>query len=185
MFTQLETERLILRRLQEADLPDLLGYRNDPEVARYQNWETLSSARARALIEAQKHLEPGTPGSWFNFGMALKPEGRLVGDCGLQVLLHDVRQAQLGFSLMPAHQGQGLAFETVTAVLDYAFVDLDLHRVIVVTDATSARAVNLCERLGLRREGHFVKNVWAKGRWADEYLYAVLQSEWLPRRTPA
>jgi len=38
------------------------------------------------------------------------------------------------------------------------------------------------ERVGLRREGHFLKNAWFKGRWADEYLYAVLQAEWLPRR---
>ena len=40
----------------------------------------------------------------------------------------------------------------------------------------------MLERLGLRREGHFVQNVWFKGKWGDEYLYAILRNEWLQRR---
>jgi len=42
-------------------------------------------------------------------------------------------------------------------------------------------SVALLERLGMRREGHFVENNWFKGRWADEYLYAVLRHEWLSK----
>jgi ribosomal-protein-alanine N-acetyltransferase len=38
------------------------------------------------------------------------------------------------------------------------------------------------ERLGMRREAHFVENLWFKGRWSSEYWYAILRSEWLARR---
>ena len=182
MFTELTAERLIVRRFQDTDLPAFLAYRNDPVVSRYQAWEALSAPRAQALLQEQRHLEPGTPGPWFQFALAQKGTGQLIGDCGLQVLLQDARQAQLNISLAPMHQGAGLATEALTTILDYAFINLDLHRVIAVVDAENAGPARLFERVGMRREGHFIKNVWFKGRWADECLYAVLQAEWLSRR---
>jgi aminoglycoside 6'-N-acetyltransferase len=182
VFTEIASERLVLRRFHDSDLAAFMAYRNDPAVSRYQDWETLSAPRAQALLQEQRHLEPGTPGPWFLFALALKGTGQLVGDCGLQVLLQDARQAQVTLSLAPVHQGVGLATEALTTLLDFAFINLDLHRVIAVMDAENAGPMRLFERVGLRREGHFVKNVWFKGRWADEFLYALLQSEWLSRR---
>lgn len=182
MFTELSSERLTVRRFQDSDLTAFLAYRNDPAVSRYQNWEALSAPRAQALLQEQRHLEPGTPGPWFHFALALKASGQLVGDCGLQVLLQDARQAQVTLSLAPVYQGAGLATEALTTVLDFAFINLDLHRVIAVVDSENSGPVRLFERVGMRREGHFVKNVWFKGRWADEYLFALLQAEWLSRR---
>jgi RimJ/RimL family protein N-acetyltransferase len=158
-----------------------VAYRNDPEVAHYQNLGSLSAPRAQTMIAEQRHLEPGVPGHWFQFAIELMDDGQLAGDCGLQVTLQDARQAQIGITLALAYQGRGLATEAATLLLDYAFINLDLHRVVAVVDAENLPATRLMERLGMRREGHFVKNTWIKGRWADEYLYAILQSEWLTR----
>jgi RimJ/RimL family protein N-acetyltransferase len=181
-FTQIETARLLVRRFQDGDLPAFLEYRNDPEVARFQGWTSISETRAAAIIQEQKRIEPGAPGQWFQFAIALKDTGQLVGDSGLCVLVQDARQAQLGITLARPHQGHGLAIEAVSTVLDYGFINLDLHRVVATVDVLNTRSAALMERVGLRREGHFIKNAWFKGRWADEYLYAVLQAEWLPRR---
>jgi RimJ/RimL family protein N-acetyltransferase len=183
-FTQIETTRLLVRRFQDGDLPAFLDYRNDPEVARFQGWTSISETRAAAIIQEQKRIEPGGPGQWFQFALALKETGQLVGDSGLCVLVQDARQAQLGITLARPYQGRGLAAEAVMAVLDYSFINLDLHRVVATVDVLNTRSAALMERVGMRREGHFIKNAWFKGRWADEYLYAVLQAEWLPRRGP-
>ena len=95
----------------------------------------------------------------------------------------DGRQAEVGFTLSREHQGKGYASEAVSRLLDYAFGDLGLHRVVAITDRENERSFALLERVGMRREGHFVQNAWFKGRWASEYLYALLEDEWL-RRTP-
>jgi RimJ/RimL family protein N-acetyltransferase len=182
LLTPIDTRRLILRSFQAEDLPAFLAYRNDPEVARYQSWESTSPAHARAFVEEQQGFSPGVPGEWFQFAVALRGNNQLIGDVGLSVLVQDVRQAQLGVTFDRAFQRQGFATEAVTAVLDYAFINLDLHRVVAVLDVLNTRAAALLERVGLRREGHFLKNTMFKGRWADEYLYAVLQAEWLSRR---
>jgi RimJ/RimL family protein N-acetyltransferase len=67
--------------------------------------------------------------------------------------------------------------------LDYAFDDLGLHRVAAIADCRNKPSWALLERVGMRREGHFLENVWFKGGWSDEYLYAVLKDEWLRKRT--
>jgi RimJ/RimL family protein N-acetyltransferase len=151
-------------------------------VARYQSWDTISAPRAQAFVQEHKGLTPGVPGQWFQFAVALRDTDQLIGDLGLHVQVHDARQAQFGITLNRAYQGMGLATEALTAVLDYAFINLDLHRLVAIVDVENERAAALMERVGLRREGHFIKNAWFKGHWADEYLYAVLQAEWLPKR---
>lgn len=178
-FATLETDRLILRHFTDADLVPFMAYRNDPGVAQYQGWEGISEPEAHAFIAEQKMVQPGVPGQWFQIAIELKETGTLVGDCALKIDEHDERQAEIGYTLACAYQGKGIAAEAVSCVLDYAFKMLGLHRVIAITDCENTASIALLERLGLRREGHFIQNVWFKGRWADEYLYAILQDEWL------
>ena len=183
VFTTLETTRLRLRHFMDSDLALFMAYRNDPEVARYQGWEGISEPEARAFIQEQKEVQPGVPGQWFQIAVELKETGMLVGDCALKIEEHDERQAEIGYTLSRAYQGRGIASEAVSCVLEYAFVTLGLHRVIAITDCENAASVTLLERLGLRREGHFRQNVWFKGKWGDEYLYAMLREEWLNSRS--
>ena len=182
-FTRLETERLLLRRLRESDLESFLGYRNDPEVARYQSWEGCTKAEARGTILAMGREEPFAPGEWFQFAVGLKETGTLVGDLGFRVG-EDGRQAEVGYTLAREQWGMGYASEAVSLLLDHAFGVLGLHRVYAITDQENAPSVAVLERLGLRREGAFVENAWFKGRWSSEYLYATLRGEWLGRMVP-
>ena len=182
VFTALESARLVLRRFADADLAPLLAYLNDPLVARYQTWESYTEGQARDVIERQKGLEPGAPGRWFTFAAELKESKALVGHVALSVKEADQRQAEMGFTFAREYQGRGLAREAAEAVLDYAFTELGMHRVVAVTDCENERSVALLGRLGMRREGHFVENIWFKGAWGSEYLYALLRHEWLSRR---
>ena len=180
-FTRLESARLILRRFADADLVPFLAYLNDPLVARYQSWESYTEQQAREAIEKQQNLEPGLPGQWFTFALELKETGALVGHVALSVREEDHSQAEIGFTLAREYHGQGLAFEAAASVLNYVFTGLRLHRVTATTDCENQRSVALLTRLGMRREGHFIKNIWFKGKWGDEFLYALLEEEWLPQ----
>jgi aminoglycoside 6'-N-acetyltransferase len=127
-------------------------------------------------------LEPGLPGKWFTFALELKASKKLVGHIALSVKEQDQQQAEIGFTLAREFHGQGLAREATTSVLDYVFDVLGLHRVVAVADCENESSVNLLARLGMRREGHFIQNIWFKGKWGDEYLYAILRDEWLQKR---
>ncbi len=175
----LETARLRLRRFQSDDLAPFMAYRNDPEVARYQSWESISLAEAQTFIEAERAAHLGNPGDGAQIAIELKESGKLIGDCYFRIEVDNPQQAEIGYTLASGAQGRGLATEAVTAWLTYAFNAFDLHRVIAIVDCENQRSIALLERLGMRREGHFLQNVWFKGKWGDEYLYATLREEWL------
>lgn len=182
VFSRLETDRLILRRFVDSDLPVLFAYRNDPEVARYQSWGVTDKSGLQDFMQSQKSLQPGTPGEWFQFAIELKSTGELIGDCVLRTGMEDSRQGEIGFTLARQHQGKGFAFEAVSMLLEYAFTKLALHRIVAITDCENTFSIRLLERLGMRREGHFLQSIQNKGEWRDEYQYAILRDEWLQKK---
>jgi RimJ/RimL family protein N-acetyltransferase len=172
-----DTPRLTLGPFASSDVEALLAYRNDPEVARYQSWIHMTPTEAGHII-GQSGIAPGTPGSWSQLAVRLKPSGQLIGDIGLFVEAADPRLGEIGFTFDRDHQGRGLATEATAAALRLAFDILHLHRVKALVDCRNAPAIRLLERVGLRREGHFLQHTWFKGAWCDEYLYAVLHRDW-------
>jgi aminoglycoside 6'-N-acetyltransferase len=180
-FTKLDAPRICLRRFCDRDLPAFVGYRNDPEVARYQSWTSVNEYEARIFIDEMKLARPGVPGEWFQFAIEHKSSGQLIGDCAMQIKAEDGRQAEIGYTLARAYHRQGYGYEAISTLLTYAFRSLNLHRVIAMADCRNVASVALLKKLGMRCEGHFIQNFWFKGEWADEYLYAILQDEWRAR----
>jgi len=179
-----ETERLSLRRFRPDDAAAFAAYRSDPDVARYQGWETpFPLESAIAFVEGLRDADPRAEG-WFQYAMALRADGVLIGDVGVR--RHDQgRQAELGFTLAAAHQGHGYAAEAVRRLVRYLFEEEGMHLVHAVADARNDRSAGLLERLGFRREGVFVQAGWWKGEWTDDVYYAVLASEWSGSSTAA
>jgi RimJ/RimL family protein N-acetyltransferase len=175
----LESDRLVLRPFQEADIEPFAAYRSDPEIARYQSWEPpVTLEQATRFVDDMKNARPGVQGEWYQWAVERKATAGLIGDCAFQIMAPDPRQAEIGFTFAPAYQGQGFATEAVARLLAYLFGDLGLHRVVAITDAENLAAARLLERLGLRREAAFVENVWFKGAWGSEFSYALLHREW-------
>ena len=180
----LQTPRLILRRFTEADTACFFDYRNDPKIARYQGWEGIELAAATEFVRHHQAQEAGVPGEWLQIAVALKDTNALIGDCAVKVLAHDPRQATIGGTLARRFQRQGFAVEALSCLLEALFERLKLHRVVADTDVENTAAWTLMEQLGLRREGHLRQSLWFKGRWADEYLYAIRREDWRKHAEP-
>jgi aminoglycoside 6'-N-acetyltransferase len=182
-FTELATERLVLRRFRSADLPVFVAYRSDPAVARYQSWAAPFplSAAERMLAELSE-IQPDTPGEWFQLAVAMRSSGTLIGDCALHVTPDDPRQAEIGFTFATANQGRGYATEAVRRLLDYLFLERGKHRVTASCDDRNVRSAALLRRIGMRREGLQIESTWIKGEWTNDELFAVLRREWLDPR---
>jgi RimJ/RimL family protein N-acetyltransferase len=176
---QIHTPRLHLRRPRSEDATAISAYRSLAEVAKYQSWETFGIDDANRLIAAQLAVEPGATGSWLQLMIVLAESGQLVGDCGIHFTTHAEQQVELGITLDPRYQHHGLACEALKGVLSYVFGRLNVHRVSATTDVENKAAQNLFQRLGFRREAHFVEHLWFKGAWGSEYVFAMLQREWL------
>jgi aminoglycoside 6'-N-acetyltransferase len=178
-FTELVGQRLILRRFSSGDAAAFAAYRTIPEVARYQGWDApYSLERAEQFVRDLAGTDPDTPGEWFQFAVAARSDGTLLGDCGAGVRLDDPRQAEIGFTIAPAHQGNGYAAEAVRALVGYLFRDRGKHRVTASCDARNTASAKVLRRAGFLLEGHLRESTWAKGEWTDDLLFAVLERDW-------
>ena len=178
----LETARLVLRPFSPGDLEELYAFHSLPEVARFLYWEPRDLGQVREALDAklrQTVLED--EGQGLALAVVLREVGVLVGEVNLQWLSRRHRQGEIGFVFHPGYQGRGLATEAAEVMLRLGFEGLGLHRVIGRCDALNLASARLMERLGMRREAHFVHNEIFKGSWGDELVYAMLEDEWRAR----
>lgn len=179
-FSNLETDRLILRKFKESDAQVFFEYRTNSQVALYQGegWVNYSLEQAEEFVKEQMGFEPGIPDTWFQIAIELKNAGTLIGDLAIHTLPQDINQVEIGFTISPIYQKKGFGIEAVRCILWYIFNVLHKHRVIAITDVRNEPSIKLLEKVGMRKEGHFIKNAWNKGEYTDEYLFALLKQEW-------
>jgi len=180
-FAHLETPRLFIRRFRTSDVEPFARYRADPVIARYQSWDSFSLENAIAFVSEQSQIVPNTPGVWAQLAIELKSSGTMIGDCAFVCTKDSPWEAQIGYTLAWDHQGKGFAQEALNQLLKYLFVDLEKHRVIASTDTRNKPSAKLVQRLGFRKEAHFIKNGFYKNEWCDEFVFALLREEFLTR----
>jgi aminoglycoside 6'-N-acetyltransferase len=179
---RLTTARLVLRPFCTTDSETFQAYRNDPEVARYQGWDVpFTEAQAQTFIEWAANTDSQTVGDWYQMAIERRDTGEMMGDVGFYVRDDDPRQAKIGYTLARLYWGNGYAQEAVLAVLGYLFRERNMHRVVADCDTENTASYHLLERLGFRREAHFVESDFFKGRYASEFHYAMLQREFNER----
>ncbi len=173
----LETPRLILRRFKKSDVESFLAYHNDPDIIRYQSWEAFSEKEALDFVEEQTTLQPFIAGKWFQIAIDLKETNQHIGDCAVNVK-EDGQQAELGFTISRDFQKRAYAFEAVSHLLNYLFETRKFHCIVGIADCENKASIALLKKLGMRQEGYFIQSYYDKGDWSDEYLFAILKSEW-------
>jgi RimJ/RimL family protein N-acetyltransferase len=175
----IQTPRLILRNLKEYDLDIFVAYRNDAEVAKYQGWEVpYPREKGEKFISSMKDKFALKQGDWIQYAVALKETDELIGDLGCYVKKEDARQAVIGYTIAAKHWRKGYASEVIPYLLDYLFMDMDMHRVSADCDVENIASYRTLEKIGFRREAHFVDSFLVRGVYTSEYHYGMLQSEW-------
>jgi aminoglycoside 6'-N-acetyltransferase len=168
----LATARTCLRPATAGDAEALHASRGqmpfDPQT------RTLDETRA-LLAEMASRASPEAPG-WQQFTVLAVDDGRFLGDIGINFDIPRPRQAEIGFAFAPSARGQGLAAESVGAMVDLLFAR-GRHRLIAQTDARNLAAQRLLERLRFRCEAHHVRSWEENGQWFDEIGYARLADE--------
>ncbi|MCJ7688278.1 MAG: GNAT family N-acetyltransferase [Clostridiaceae bacterium] len=170
------TDRLILRKLEAYDREEFFKYRSLPEVCEYQSFIPKNINAIDDFISGNQS-RPNIPNTWFQLAIVNKSVDMLIGDIGIH-FLEDNAQVEVGYTLAPRYQGQGYAIESLRAVIDYLFSDLKKHRITASVDPNNTKSIRLLEKLGMRKEGHFIKSFRMGDLWLDDCIYALLKEEW-------
>ncbi|MFK8102807.1 MAG: GNAT family N-acetyltransferase [Saprospiraceae bacterium] len=174
----LKTKRLHLRALQMSDLADFHQYRSNPVVTQYQGFDVMTLEAARQFITTNSTRTFGKAGEWVQYAIADLQTEQLLGDYAIQLDAQDVRIAQVGMTISHLHQRKGYAKEALLRILAFLFEEQSVLRVVEIMDAENTAAIRSLESVGFRQEGHFIENIFFKGKWGSEYQYAMLKREW-------
>jgi RimJ/RimL family protein N-acetyltransferase len=179
----LTTARLTLRTYEAGDLAAIHALFSREDVCRYLPWAPMDLGQATAKLAqrmTQDHLE--ADGDPLVLAVVDRETGRTIGELMLKVTNFASRQGEIGWSFHPDVHGRGFATEGAAEMLRLGFDVVGLHRIHAGADARNEASVRVMERLGMRREAHFVDSGLVKGEWASEIVYALLESEWRARR---
>lgn len=183
MMSLIETERLLLRSFEPEDWRKVFLYMSDPEVIRYLPEEPYAKEDSERFVLTTLERQ-GERGEWPEMlAVVLKAEDRLIGHMPFPVFSEKYRTREIGWIYDPRYQGQGYATEAALALLRWGFESLGLHRIIATCDPRNRASSRIMEKLGMRREAHFIKDVRLHGEWCDEYFYAILEEEWAARHS--
>ena len=75
-------------------------------------------------------------------------------------------------------QNRGYATESIKRVIDFLFKDLKKHRIITSIDPENKNSIKLVERIGFRKEAHFVESLFINEKWVDDLIYAMIEKDW-------
>lgn len=175
---ELITERLILRDFTAADWPAVMAYQNEPLYLRYNAWTHRSPEDVQEFVGWFIAHQAQNPRFKFQLAVTLKETGKLIGNCGVRKESADAQVASIGYEFAPDHWGRGYATEAARAVVDYGFRVLELHRIWAECVADNTGSAHVLEKLGMRLEGRLRHSKAFKGRWWDDLIYGILDSEW-------
>ena len=152
---------------------------SDEEFFRYQDGVPLDEDSVLRWLENDAHVKLTTPDQPFYLGIQLQDGGKLIGYLSLTFTDPQRLLVTMNIGLNRSFQGKGFALEATEAALGFCFEGLGLHRVAGWCDSRNTAACRLLEKLGMRREGEFVKSRWVQGDWVSSIWYAMLKQEYL------
>lgn len=175
----LETSRIILRLLEERDLPLRVKWVNDPGICSMLMFDyPLSLAKTQAWFH-QTVLDP----TKVHFSVVDRATEVVIGMTGLLDITPKHQRAQFYITIGEKdYWGKGIAGEVIGAVTEYGYNELNLNRIYLYTLPGNGRARKVYERNGFVREGVLRQHYYCVGQFQDLTVHSMLRIDWLAQR---
>ena len=173
-----ESERLQFREIQWSDLPDFHKLHSFPEVDEFNTMGIPNSLEETkivltALINGQKE----NPRKTFVWSVLLRRTEEFIGEAGITCSLDKFKLGEIYYKLLPEFWNQGLGTEVAKTLITIGFQEFHLHKVEAGVATANKRSIHILEKCGMTREGLRRKILPIRGKWVDNYHYAILEDD--------
>lgn len=169
--------RVRLGSLQEGDIETITGWYQNPAFMRLYD-ATPAAPRSRKNVEQFINSYLDDDKTYF-FTIRRLEDNALVGIIDVSGILWNQGTGWLGIAIGdPANRGKGYGSEATRLLLDFAFRELNLHRIQLTVFAYNEAAIHLYEKLGFKREGAHRQLLHRDGKRYDMIVYGMLRHEW-------
>lgn len=169
-----KTERLEVRPFEPEDLNDVFKIYSDPLTCQYLLHGAWTKENMVEKFDEKLNQQTLTKNSAVS--LAVNFDGVVIGD--ISVWYTGMKETiEIGYSFSSVYSGKGYAAEAVRRLIELLFTAHKVHRIQANLDARNKRSAKLCERIGMRKEAHFVQDYWNKGEWTDSMVYGMLETD--------
>lgn len=172
-FPNLETERLILRRVLPSDVKEMFELRSNPETMKYIPRPLLTN-HEEALAHIQMMEDKIETNEGINWAITLKGDDTMLGVIGHYRIKPEHYRAEVGYMILPEYHGKGITTEAVQCVVDYGFNTMQLHSIEGVIDPENEASERVLQKCGFVKEAHFKENEYFDGKFIDAVVYSKL-----------
>ncbi|MEO6174358.1 MAG: GNAT family N-acetyltransferase [Flavobacterium circumlabens] len=172
-FPAIETERLLLKRITDADVNEIFELRSNPETMKY-----IPRPLVKTTEDALEHIamieEKIITNVGINWGITLKDNPKLLGIIGYYRIQPENYRAEIGYMLLPEFHGKGIIPEAVNKLIRYGFDDLKLHSIEAVIDPENFASEKVLQKCGFVKEAHLKEAEFYEGVFLDKVIYSLL-----------
>lgn len=165
--------KIRLTAMRKEDLPTYRLWNSIESFGRYYNSSPIreeSEKNANELVDSHSDRH-------FRFAIRPLDSEEFLGICAIEDIVWSHRVAWVSIALGPHYQGKGFGKETMQLLVNYAFNELNLHRLQLTVFSYNIRAIKLYESIGFKHEGTYREFLQRDGKRHDMHLYGLLTSE--------
>jgi ribosomal-protein-alanine N-acetyltransferase len=172
-FPNLETERLLLRRVEVNDVNEIFALRSNPETMKYIPRPLVKTTEDAlehiAMIDAKIENNEG-----INWAITLKGNQKLIGFLGHYRIKPEHYRSEIGYMVLPEYNGKGIISEAVKEIVSYGFDVMKLHSIEAIIDPENFGSEKVLQKNGFVKEAHLKENEFYDGRFLDSVIYSIL-----------
>jgi RimJ/RimL family protein N-acetyltransferase len=173
----LKSNRIKITSLREEDIGTVTKWYEDTTFLRVFDFNAAAPL-SKWKIKEWLLEEINNPNNYF-FAIREESDGPMIGYVEIERISWNNGVGGIAIGIGDLKQrGKGYGKEALSLVMDFAFRELNLHRLQLITISYNERAIRLYERLGFKREGTYREAVFRDGERYDIYLYGILDREW-------
>ena len=178
-FPTVETERLLLRKLDISDCKMLFELRSNPQVMKY-----LDAAKPQneAVLElfCENIAKSWAEKNGIYWIIEHKAEAKAVGNFSFWRIDHPHCRAEIGYAMLPEYWGQGIMSEVLDTLLPFGFSKMQLHSVEANVNPDNQLSNRLLLKHGFQKEAYFRENYLFDGKFLDSEIYCLLEKDFTP-----
>lgn len=177
-FPLLDSERLRFRKLTDADAPEILALRGNPETMRFIPKPLLTDI-AGALAHIKMTNDKIQDNLDINWAVTEKDNDKCIGIMGFHKSQPEHFRSELGYMIRKEYWGKGYVTEAVRTLLDFAFNTLNFHSIEAVIDSRHTVSERVLQKNGFTKEAHFVENFYYNNEFTDTVIYSLLKRNFI------
>lgn len=173
-FKNLETNRLLLRRVAETDVAEIMELRGNEQTMKYIPRPLVTNTdEALAHVTMINNKIENNEG--INWAITIKGNPKLIGIIGHYRIQPENYRCEIGYMILPEYWGKGIVTEAIKVVLEYGFEDLQMHSIEAVIDPENKASEQVLLKNGFVKEAHILENEFYGGKFWDTVIYSILK----------